>query len=1096
MCGGGKGGDSSTQTTSQNSTATQSPPDYLNSAYQQLVGQAQQIANSPLQTYQGNTVAPFSGAQTQAFDQVQAAQGAANPYINSATSAVGASQTPLWSGVQQFSPDNIQQYENPYQTDVINSTMQQIGQLNAQQQSQLQGNAASSHALGGDRAGIAAASLANQQGLAAGQTLSQLNNQNYAQAQGEFNNQQSTQLGANEANAWLNSQAGSLYSNLGNQALNTQLTGSQALLSTGNQQQAQSQAELNYPYEVFQQQQAYPYQSSQYLANLLEGIGGVAGGTTTGSSTGTSTTSQAAPSTLSQILGGLTAGAGLLGQTGVFSSAPTATAPVNDFSDFAADFGNLGSLGQQQATANNFLGAPAPSTSGITFNRGGIIGRRRLAGGGISSAAPGLENTPDVDVSFIPLQPPTGVHANFPTLPQPAQTGQQGSSGGSGGGGGSSTLGDIGQVASIAAMFMRKGGIVPHRASGGGVFSSMSAAHRSAPKIGAFKVPDLLKTPKFDDGGSVTGMGGMIPTAQNQNPIVQSSYQRYAQMSPEKLQEMMAHIGNTPQAGQAGLAQKAMQQKRMMPSGNAGVAASAAPNNLQLPAQLMGNSGFARGGVSRETYADGGGDSSGISIPYPPPPDFVNDPDANVAIAADEAAKRAAPVASSGIAASSSPSLGSGITIPQPTHHEPLPPAQHYSVPEAEKPDPWNALTQAGFAIMAGKHPNALQNIGEGALAGTKAYAKERNDASERTYRTGELSDAVNKLNEEADFHRNNLNTEQEKLDQDSIKAQSEAQYKQADVGLRQQQLERDQWQLTADPMGGGFVKMNKKTGEVVPVGNNTSSSLDFSPTDPKTGDTLKGDDFLKTLPDNYKRYGAMMKGIATGAQPFPSTYALSKPLYANVIMPGVYAYNPNANGQMFSNIKAFETGKQGDQLKYLNTSVAHLDTAQQLADALDNKDTKVLNRVANMWKTETGEDAPTNFDTAKQIVGTEVMKAISNAGAGGVAEREELQSRFDKAGSPVQLKGAISTAQKLLVGQMGSVRKQYEYSTQQQDFLTQRLTPRTRAIYEKYDPDKDQGTTAVTPTAFPNAPAVGTAAKGYIYNGGDPSQPTSWTKQ
>lgn len=1098
MCGGGKGGDSTTQTTSQNSTATQSPPDYLDQAYRQLVGQAQGIANSPLQIYQGNTIAPFSGAQTQAFNQVQNAQGAANPYINAAAGSVGASQANLWDGLPQFSQQNIQQYENPYQQDVIDATMKQIGQLNAQQQSQLQGNAVANHALGGDRAGIAAASLANQQGLAAGQTLSQLNNQNYAQAQGEFNNQQASKLSADQANAWLNSQAGQLYSSLGNQALNTQLTGSQALLSTGNQQQSQAQAELNYPYQVFQQQQAYPYQASQYLANLLQGIGGVAGGTTTGSSTGTTTTSQSAPSLFSQILGGIAGGAGIAGQLGAFGGSGITSTPIAgaDYSSYGADFGTLGSMGQSQASASNFLG-PYSSTSGLTYNRGGIVGRRHLAGGGISNNK-NPSNIPDFSVGFIPNSPPTGVRANFPELPKPPDV----KGGGGGGGGGDDTLKDIGQVASIAAMFLRKGGVVPARASGGGIFSAMGAARRGAPKIAAIKSPDYLKTPallstrkRYDDGG---GVGGLMQTAQNQSPIVQNNYQKFADMSPEQLQETSVRMGGSPQGG---LAHQALQQKRMMPQASATTTQNA-PDHLQVPQLLMGSAGFARGGVSRETYAFGGGDEDGISIPFPAPPEYggMSFP-VQPAMAEEDAAEDAARAASGIHKGTSGGDRGilppvyqpssDNITIPETRHHDPLPAAQHYATPTAEKPDPWNALTQAGFAIMAGKHANALQNIGEGALLGSKAYAKERNDASERTYRTGQLSDAVNKLNEEADYHRNSLNNEQEKLDQSSIKDKTEAEYRQGDLDLRNRTLQQDQWQIMSDPMGGGFVKMNKKTGEVVPV-NSNSTNLDLAPTNDK-GEALKGDEFLKTLPPQYSKYAGMIKGIATGQQAFPSTYALSKPLYANVIMPSVYAYNPKASGQMYQNIKAFETGKQGDQLKFMNTSVAHLDTAQELADALNNKDTKVLNRVANMWKEETGEDAPTNFDTARQIVGNEVMKAISNAGAGGVAEREELQKRFDKAGSPAQLKGAISTAQKLLVGQLSSIRKQYEYSTQQEDFLTQRLTPRTRSIFEKLDPDKPQGTDAAT--TFPNAPAIGTKKGGWTYNGGDPANPASWSK-
>ena len=76
----------------------------------------------------------------------------------------------------------ISQYYNPYQQQVINSTMAQLQNQFGQQQQQIIGNAASQNALGGDRSAIAQAALAGQQDLVSGSTLSSLNAQNYQQA--------------------------------------------------------------------------------------------------------------------------------------------------------------------------------------------------------------------------------------------------------------------------------------------------------------------------------------------------------------------------------------------------------------------------------------------------------------------------------------------------------------------------------------------------------------------------------------------------------------------------------------------------------------------------------------------------------------------------------------------------------------------------------------------------------------------------------------------------------------------------------------------------------------------------------------------------
>lgn len=1089
MCGGGKGGDSQTQTSSTNSTATQSPPDYLNSAYQNLVQNAQGIASQPLQQYPvGDLQAPFNSTQTQAFNQVAGAQGAANPYINAASNAVGASQTPLWSGVQQFSPDNIQQYENPYQTDVINSTMAQINQLNQQQQSQLQGNAVSNHALGGDRAGIAAASLANQQGLAAGQTLAQLNNQNYAQAQGEFNNQQASQLGANEANSWLNSQAGSLYSNLGNQALNTALTGSQALLSTGNQQQAQTQQGLNLPYEEFLQQQAYPFQTSQYLANILEGIGGVGGGTTTGSSTGTQTTSQSAPSLLSQILGGVAGGAGIAGQLGLFNSAPTPTGTGSsgaDYSDYAADFGNLGSLGQSQSSASNFLG-PYSSTSGITYNRGGVIGRRRLAAGGIGGPVnKGGSGVPDVDVNFIPTSAPTGVHGDFPNLPTPPQPSQ-----GGGGGGGDNTLGQIGQVASIAAMFMKRGGLIPHRASGGGVYSAMGAARRGAPKVPAQKAFDYLKTPKFDMGG---GVGGLMPTAQNQAPIVQQNYAKYAQMPVEKLHEMSVRTGTSPQGG---LVNNALMQKEMMPNVS---------------------SGMARGGVSHGTLRRGyedGGDINGISIPFPPPPSnndaFLAGTPIEMA-AAEDAASQAGAVPSGGLAAPQQ-SAPEPVTLPTPQfsqapvgHHEAAAAPTHYTPGAAEQADPWAALSQAGFAIMGGRHANALTNIGEGALVGEKAYEKMKNDASDRTYKTGQIADAVNRLNQEADFHRDTVNHEQEQLDQSAIKENNESAYRQADLGIRGKTAQQGKWTLVPDPMGGGFVRMNNVTGEVVPVSSGASTDGKRSlanvytpPLDDK-GLPLKGDDYYATVPPQI----ASQAKLIQNADKAPPTGMSTRNPALMAAETAAKNADPTYRGTRFNTVKQFTdpNSKTATTVRSQNVAMEHLGTLHEAVDALNNGDIPLFNRLSQEVAIQTGQPAPTNFDFGKNLVFDEVAKAVL-PGGGALADRQEFSKHMTDASSREQAVGQLNEAEKYMAGQAYGLQKSYEVGTGWEGkdaptdkvFRNRFLDGRAKSLMDKYYPE-DGAAPAKQPAQQPlntgSVPAMDQRTIGQTYN--TPKGPLIW---
>ena len=78
--------------------------------------------------------------------------------------------------------NTVQNYLNPYLTNVADTTRKQMEQANEQAQSGALGTAAQSGAFGGDRAGVAAANLANQQNMAMGSTMANIYSQGYDQA--------------------------------------------------------------------------------------------------------------------------------------------------------------------------------------------------------------------------------------------------------------------------------------------------------------------------------------------------------------------------------------------------------------------------------------------------------------------------------------------------------------------------------------------------------------------------------------------------------------------------------------------------------------------------------------------------------------------------------------------------------------------------------------------------------------------------------------------------------------------------------------------------------------------------------------------------
>lgn len=153
--------------------------------------------------------------------------------------------------------------------------------------------------------------------------------------------------------------------------------------------------------------------------------------------------------------------------------------------------------------------------------------------------------------------------------------------------------------------------------------------------------------------------------------------------------------------------------------------------------------------------------------------------------------------------------------------------------------------------------------------------------------------------------------------------------------------------------------------------------------------------------------------------------------------------------------VQRFLSGPQGNVIRSLNVVTDHLSTLGELSTALNNGDIVLFNRLAQEWAAQTGNEAPTNFDAAKRIVGAEIIKALGVAGAGTEAERREAGDAFMKARSPQQIEGAITTVQKLLTGQLKGLRQQFKVATGRgEEVFNEMLLPGTLKFL---DPKKEE---------------------------------------
>jgi hypothetical protein len=326
------GGGGQQQSTQQSQSVTQLPP-WINQAAMQNYAYAQNVANRPLQQYQGQLVADVAPQTQQAWNlAAQGGAAGADQYNASQAGYLGVmGQQPQQVTPGQLSSTNLQPYMNPYTQNVINQTLPIMQQQLGLQQNQQQNAANSANAFGGSRQGVQQGVTQAQGAMGMGQMAAQLNQANFGQAQAAAQQDIQTSMTAQQLNqaAQQNQQqqniaaAGGL-ANLGNQAQASQIRNFQELVGAGSQEQQQAQNQINAQLGKFQQAWGYP---TQQLGALQSALGMTPYGQATQGQQTTTQTSQ--PDYMMSALGGLQMLGGMFGSGGMFG-AGGAFAPGSD----------------------------------------------------------------------------------------------------------------------------------------------------------------------------------------------------------------------------------------------------------------------------------------------------------------------------------------------------------------------------------------------------------------------------------------------------------------------------------------------------------------------------------------------------------------------------------------------------------------------------------------------------------------------------------------------------------------------------------------------------------------------------------------------
>lgn len=1135
----GKGG-SSGGTTSQQSTVTPNPTALA--AYQQALTMANSAASAPLQTYSGQQVAGFTPDQLAAFQTVSGSANAYSPYLSTASNDIQGSTANLWGGVPQFSAGTIDQYESPYNQNVLSTTMASENNQDAQQQQQVVGNAVSSGAWGGDRSAVAQAQLAGQQALANNTTNAGIENAGYNTALGEFNNQQSAQLSANEANAYLGEQAGFGNLNLASAATQLPLAQASAQNTTGTEEQQLAQEQLNVPYEQFLQQQAYPFQTAQYYADIAEGIGPGEGSTSTGSTTAPGA------STASQVGGGLVGTAGLLGETGAYSGPNGSSGWLSNLKGggrIHRDTGggltsakNIAPAGTLVPAIPNFdvdfiptaqgkgvpnlpnPGAPKPPQS----SSGGQSSSSAMSGlSGLANMVGSLVNTPSFDGPDTGAGNPdsvlsTGSNSNLTGFlgGSDAPAAQDGSvdvlSSGQGLGNTGSVLSTAGDGAAssggagMGSSFLSNLGGFFNMNRGGNIPQFKPTGHgRYA--VGGEVLPDVVS-----GIGDIVGAFFGDPGAGDQGVGILSNADGGATKGEGVEGQILGGFNDDNEDKDSGTPGQGLNALFDLNTDNNPITANTSGSEATqqqkegmgpvagLKSQVGNGAGVATAFFNKggRTRFDGGGS---ISSPLTPdqilaeqteiqalspsddqtPAAPANTPSVVAPTQTAQPSQQVAPQDSTPIPQYTPPTQAQPQAAPaQDVARQPYRPVQHDPVVA----DPWQALATAGFSAMAGRSPSALENIGQGALAGVQQYGEEKKEAASQNLKNEQVQQEGQRLADQAEFQNKQLaqtgkyqdsqvQARNKEIDQQGLYQTGELASKKQELAnqAKYQQAQIDNMrQERGKPISdgyGGFIQLDPKTGTYSPIsvsGNGASgsngpsiSNLYNHPKD-ANGNPLKGDAYLATLPPAVAQQA---KSYVAGNSSPPSGFASKDPKLAaawQAAQESDDGFSATA-GTRYKTIQDFANpnGKTGQTIKSQNVVMEHIQTLRNAVDALNNGDVPAFNKIANTVASQTGQPAPTNFELGRELVSDEIAKAVLGT-AGGVADRQGIKDALSPSASHDQAYQALDQAGQYMAGQASGVEQSYRAGTQLNNFRDRFMAPASKALLDKYYPVDKSG--------------------------------------
>ena len=763
----GGGGDS----TPEKQTTVVDIPDWAKPYAKESLGKASALTNTPYQAYGGERIAQFTPMQKQAFGRAEGQQVAEQ--IGAGSGLAGtAGLMGLTGGYRpgQFG-SQMSQYMSPYMDAVVQQQMDSAQRQADIASTQRGAQAVRAGAFGGSRQAVenaeAARALASQKGQIQATGLQSA----YDRATDMYGREQALAEQSRQAGLSTALGAAGQLGQLGQQQFGQQMdiTGQQAAL--GGQQRQATQDILSQQYQDFLNQQRAPYDQLSFMSSLIRG-------TPMGQTT---TQYQPPPSTTSQLIGLGTAAAGAYG---AYKGAAGGSVPsyasggklnlegTFEVADGGGGLGgggmpnnmqqgNHGPLGRNPSLAvlpQNMLfsAQPAVMPQGGNYAAGGIAS---LSQPEIAAAADGMSDQQ--------LQQTQGL----PSITELARM-------------------------TLAAEAQQRAQMRQAAAAQQAMMQQQPQATVAEEQMAALGGISDLPAPNLENLGDGMAGGGIVAFApggdvdlekqrEEDRARLKSMYEA-GRISLEEFGRAIADIAALPLRGVAGAYDSAVVRPMRAAGLDAGYlspylvpegvdpesmtpfsdqmrsrapAAPAAPATSGIAALADGSDNrFQRGpsmaGITDQAPKQGAGPAPAPTGPGRAPgaadtgiaaalPKSIQDLQAKYRGEIEAAGKAGETVEADRLAATKRDQEELG----QPgAEREKRAKAQEKALEGAEGKNLNMALIEAGLAIMAGNSANAFENIGKGAMVGTKAYTTGMNRIQDRKEKLDESMIALDEL--------------------------------------------------------------------------------------------------------------------------------------------------------------------------------------------------------------------------------------------------------------------------------------------------------------------------------------------------------------